>query len=117
KKQETSAVTTKPFKIRNTLGCFIGVSRLYSASLPPMGSGRTGTARPHCKGLPKASSDSTEQQLLGALRCFHHRFDQGDSEAAFFEFENTVHRATRRSSHGILQQRGVVAGFQHHLGR
>ena len=50
-----------------------------------------------------------KQQLAGAARGFHDRLDERDAEFAFFEFENAVDGAARRSSHGVLEERGVIA--------
>src|SRR5262249_4959113 len=58
-----------------------------------------------------------EEQLTGATRCFHDRFDERDAEFAFFEFENAVDGATRWSSHGVFEKRRVIARFQYNACR
>ena len=58
-----------------------------------------------------------EQQLAGATRGFHDRFDECDAEFAFFEFENAVDGATRWSSHGVFKKGRVIARFQHNTCR
>src|SRR5262245_66412224 len=54
-----------------------------------------------------------EQQLTGAARRFHDRFDQRDAKLALLELENTIDGASRGSSHGVFEKRGVIARFQH----
>ncbi len=50
-----------------------------------------------------------EEQFLGALRGLDHGLDQGDAQAAFFQFEDAIHGAARRGGDGVLQQRGMIA--------
>src|SRR6185369_10512511 len=58
-----------------------------------------------------------KQQLASAARSFHDRLDECDAEFAFLEFENAVYGAARRSSHGVFEQRGMIACFQHNARR
>jgi putative CocE/NonD family hydrolase len=51
------------------------------------------------------------------LRSFHYGFDERDPELAFLEFEDAVNGAARRGGDGVLEERGVIAGFEDHAGR
>src|SRR5262249_38263769 len=53
-----------------------------------------------------------KQELAGAARSFHDRLDQRDAEFALFKFENAVDGAASRSSHGVFEERGMIAGLQ-----
>jgi len=55
-----------------------------------------------------------KQKFAGALRSFHYGLDEGNAQLPFFQFKDAVNGASGGSSHGVLQERGVVAGFQHH---
>jgi hypothetical protein len=44
-----------------------------------------------------------EEEFAGALRSLHDGFDQRNAEFAFFEFEDAVDGAARRSGHGVLE--------------
>src|ERR1043166_140942 len=58
-----------------------------------------------------------KQQLAGATRCFYDRLDERDAKFAFFELEDAVNGATRRSSHSIFEKSRVIAGFQYNARR
>ena len=55
-------------------------------------------------------------QFLGPLRGAHYGFDEGNAQAALFEFENAVDGAAGGGGYGVFEQGGMVAGFEHHLG-
>src|SRR5229473_6636222 len=54
-----------------------------------------------------------EQQFAGAMRGLHHRFDQRDAQLPFFQLEDAVDGAARRSGHRVFQQRRVITGLKH----
>ncbi len=54
-------------------------------------------------------------QLLGAFGGAHHGFDESDAQAAFFQFEDAVDGAAGGRGDFVFEQRGMVAGFEHHL--
>src|ERR1700751_1017431 len=75
-------------------------------------------------GLPRFGESSgfssmlfLEEQFAGAAGGFDYGFDQGDAEFTFFEFEDAVKRAARRSRHRILQQRWMISRLQHYARR
>ena len=56
-------------------------------------------------------------QFFCPLRGAHDSFDERHAQAAFFELQNAVDGATSGCGHGIFQQRRMIAGVEHHLGR
>jgi hypothetical protein len=55
-------------------------------------------------------------EFFGALGGAFDGFDEGDAEAAFFEFEDAVDGAAGRGGDLVFEQGGVVAGFEDHFG-
>ena len=53
-------------------------------------------------------------QFLGPLGGTLHSFYQGYAQATLLEFQDAIHSAARRCRHGVLQQRRVITGLQHH---
>src|SRR6266849_7003630 len=58
-----------------------------------------------------------EQQFAGAVRGLHFRLDERDAQLPFFQLEDAVDRAARRSGHRVFQQRRVITSFKHDAGR
>ena len=52
-----------------------------------------------------------KQQLAGAARGFHDRFDERDAKLSFFKFEDAVYCAAGWSGHRIFEKRGMDAGL------
>src|SRR6266436_4407521 len=58
-----------------------------------------------------------EKQFSSAAGGLHDRFDERHAELAFFELHDSVNGASRGRGYGVLQQGGVIAGFQNHTRR
>ena len=55
-------------------------------------------------------------EFAGALGGALDGLDEGDAQAAFFELEDAVDGAAGGGGDFVLEQGGVGAGFEHHLG-
>ena len=54
-------------------------------------------------------------QLLGSFCRSHYRFDERDTKAALFEFENSVDSAAGGSGDGVFEQGGMISSFEDHF--
>src|SRR5438046_5152556 len=57
-----------------------------------------------------------KQEFAGAAGGFDYGLDERDAELAFFEFQSAFYRAASGRGDGVLQERGVVAGFEYDAG-
>ncbi len=65
----------------------------------------------------RATTSALNEKLFRTLGGLHDSFDQRDAQLAVFEFENAVNRAACGRRDGLLEKRGMIAGFEHHARR
>src|SRR5688572_3987048 len=88
-----------------------GRAPITSANPPTLANGT------HSPAAMTTFKRSPVYEFLCALSCPDNRFDQRHTEAAVFQFQDPINRATRGCCYKVLQLRRMFACFQHHAGR